>query len=135
MDTQQIFHNLTVKFLKPHLAKANSKSHLEGPPSGIIFSKILKKNLSHFRFLNLNSNLDCFVLAMKLHTFNIFQLWVRKNLLTKGAWWQRHSCFLRALPRFKSQYESYYLKLEKYLCSIFVCFCNIWRLCEEKYMI
>ena len=28
--------------------------------------------------------------------------------------------------------ESYYLKLEKYLCSIFVCFCNIWRLYEEK---
>ena len=29
MDTQQIFHNLTIKFLKLHLAKANSESHLE----------------------------------------------------------------------------------------------------------
>ena len=36
------------------------------------------------------------------------------------------------LPRFKIQYESYYLNLEKYLCSIFVCFCNIWRLYEEN---
>ena len=51
MDTQQIFHNLTIKFLKPHLAKANSESHLEGPPSGITSSKILKKKLNHFRFL------------------------------------------------------------------------------------
>ena len=25
MDTQQIFQNLTLKFLKPHLAKANSE--------------------------------------------------------------------------------------------------------------
>ena len=33
MDTQQIFHNLTIKLLKPHLAKVNSESHLEGPPS------------------------------------------------------------------------------------------------------
>ena len=54
MDTQQIFHNLTIKLLKPHLAKANAESHLEGPPSGITFSKILKKILIHFRFLNLN---------------------------------------------------------------------------------
>ena len=63
MDTQQIFRNLTIKFLKPYLTKANSESHLEGPPSGITFSKILKKKLSHF----------CFLLAIKLHTFNIFQ--------------------------------------------------------------
>ena len=54
MDTQQVFHNLTIKFLKPHLAKANSESNLEGPPSGITFSKILKKKLNHFHFLNLN---------------------------------------------------------------------------------
>ena len=73
MDTRNIFHNLPIKILKPHLAKANPESHLEGPPSGITFSKILKMKLSHFRFLNLNSNLNCFLLAMKLHTFNIFQ--------------------------------------------------------------
>ena len=54
MDTQQIFHNLTIKLLKPDLAKANSEFHLEGPLSGITFSKILKKKLSQFRFLNLN---------------------------------------------------------------------------------
>ena len=54
MDSQQILHNLTITFLKPHLAKANSQSHLEGPPSGITFFKILKKKLNHFRFLNLN---------------------------------------------------------------------------------
>ena len=54
MDTQQIFHNLTIKLLKPDLAKANSESHLEGPLSGITFSKILKKKLSQFHFLNLN---------------------------------------------------------------------------------
>ena len=50
----KFFHNLTIKLLKPHLKKANSESHLEGPPSGITFSKILKKKLSQFRFLNLN---------------------------------------------------------------------------------
>ena len=43
MDTQQIFYNLTTKFLKPHLAKANSESHLEGLLSGITFTKTLKK--------------------------------------------------------------------------------------------
>ena len=52
MDTQQIFHNLIIKLVKPHLAKGNSDSHLEGPPSEITFSKILEKKLS--RFLNLN---------------------------------------------------------------------------------
>ena len=43
-----------IKFLKPHLEKANSESHLEGAPSGMTFSKNLRKKLSHFRFLNLN---------------------------------------------------------------------------------
>ena len=44
MYTQQIFHNLTTKFLKANLAKANSESHAEGLRSEIPFSKILKKN-------------------------------------------------------------------------------------------
>ena len=44
MYTQQIFHNLTTKFLKANLAKANSESHAEGLRSEILFSKILKKN-------------------------------------------------------------------------------------------
>ena len=44
-----IFHNLTIKFLKPHIAKANLESHLEGLPSGITFSKILKEKLNRFR--------------------------------------------------------------------------------------
>ena len=134
MDTQQIFQNLTIKFLKPHLAKANSESHLENPPSGITFSKILKKKLSHFRFLNLDWNLNCFLLVMKLHTFNIFQPWFRKTLFTKRGLMTSGfpSGFLRVLPPFKNQCESYYLKLEKYLCSMFVCFCNTWRSYEEK---
>ena len=50
MDAQQIFHNLTIKFLKPHIAKANSESHLEGLPSGITFTKTLEKKLNHFAF-------------------------------------------------------------------------------------
>ena len=29
LDTQQIFHDLTKKFLKPNLAKVNSKPHVE----------------------------------------------------------------------------------------------------------
>ena len=89
------FSQLTIKFLKPHLAKANSESHLEDPPSGITFSKILKKKLNHFRSLKL------------------FRSWVFNICWRKGAWWQNHSCFLRVLPRFKNQYESYYLQLEK----------------------
>ena len=129
------FSQFDCKISKTALSESKFRISFRRPSTGIIFFKILKKKLSHFRFLNLNSNLDCFLLAMKLHTFNTFQLWLRKNLLTKGAWWQRHSGFLRVLPCFKSQYESYYLKLEKCLCSIFVCFYNIWRLCEEKYMI
>ena len=49
------FSQSLYKILKTALlAKANSESHLEGPPSGITFSKILKKKLIHFRFLNLN---------------------------------------------------------------------------------
>ena len=43
MDTQQIFHNLTMKFLTPHLAKANSEFHLEGPPSGITLQNSQKE--------------------------------------------------------------------------------------------
>ena len=54
MDTQQIFRNLTIKFLKLHLAKANAESNLEGPLSGITFSETPKKKLNHFRSLNLN---------------------------------------------------------------------------------
>ena len=63
MYTQQIFHNLTRKFLK-----ANSESHAEGLRSEIPFSKILKKKLK---------------LAMKLHTFKIFQPRIYNILLTK----------------------------------------------------
>ena len=49
----------------------------------------------------------------------------------KEAWWQSHSGVLRVLPHFKNQYESHYFQLEKYFYSVFVCFCNIWRLYEE----
>ena len=70
-DTQQTFHNLTIKFLKPHLAKANSESHIEGLPSGMTFSKILKKKLNHFRSLNLNWN------------WNDFHLLTKRGLMTK----------------------------------------------------
>ena len=68
MYTQQIFHNLTTKFLKANLAKANSESHAEGLRSEIPFSKIPKKKLK---------------LAMKLHTFKIFQPRIYSILLTK----------------------------------------------------
>ena len=44
----------TIKFLKLHLATANSESHFEGLSSGITFSKIPKKKLNHFRSLNLS---------------------------------------------------------------------------------
>ena len=54
MDTQPLFHNLNTKFVKPHLAKANSESHSEGLPSEITFSKTMKKKLNHFRSLDLN---------------------------------------------------------------------------------
>ena len=47
--TPETFHNLTIKFLKPHLAKTNSESDLEVFPSGITFSKILKKKLPLFK--------------------------------------------------------------------------------------
>ena len=46
----------------------------------------------------------------------------------KWASWQSHSGVLQVLLHFKNQCESHYLQ-----CSVFVCFCNIWRLCEEKY--
>ena len=42
-----------------------------------------------------------------------------KTCWRKGAW-ESHSGFLWVLPRLKSQYKSYYLKLEKYLSNIFV---------------
>ena len=48
------FSQFNYKFLKTHLAKANSESYLEGLPYGITFSKIVKKKLNHFRSLNLN---------------------------------------------------------------------------------
>ena len=60
IDAQQFFRNLAIKFLKPYLAKANLKSHLQGLPCGITFSKILKKKLNHFHSLNLIGNLKCF---------------------------------------------------------------------------
>ena len=104
---------LITKLLKPHLTKENSESHLEGISYGITFSKILKKKLNHFRSLILNWHWNCFLLAMKLHTFKIFQLWVCNIRWRKGAWWQSRSGFMRVLPRFKNQYESYYLQLEK----------------------
>ena len=56
---------------------------LEGLPSKQLSPKFWKKKLNHFRFLILNSNWNCFLLAMKLPTFKIFQPWVRKSLLTK----------------------------------------------------
>ena len=72
-------------------AKKNLEYHLEGLPSEITFSKILKKKLNHFRSLNLNFNFNCFlVFLVLLHTFNIFQLWGRniqlskKDLMTKS---------------------------------------------------
>ena len=37
MDTQQVFHFLIIKLLKPHVPKLNSKSDLEGLTSGISF--------------------------------------------------------------------------------------------------
>ena len=49
MDTQQIFHNLATKFLKPHLAKENLESHLEGLTSGITFFKNADQNNSEYR--------------------------------------------------------------------------------------
>ena len=79
------FSQFNYKFLKTHLAKANSESYLEGLPSGITFSKIVKKKLNHFRSLTLNWNWNYFLLAMKLHTFKIFQPWVRNILLTKWS--------------------------------------------------
>ena len=127
MDTQQIFYNLTTKFLKPHLAKANSESHLEGLLSGITFTKTLKKKLNQFRSLNLNWNWDCFLLAMKLHTFEIFQPWVRTFVWRKKAWWQSHSVFLRALPRLftirKNIYAAYlyaFVLYEGYMRKIYM---------------
>ena len=48
------FPQFNYKFLTLHLEKANSESHLEGLPSGITFSEILKKKLNHFSSLNLN---------------------------------------------------------------------------------
>ena len=51
MDTQQIFHNLTMKFLTPHLAKANSEFHLEGPPS--IWNNFLQNSQKEIETLSL----------------------------------------------------------------------------------
>ena len=98
-----MFPNLTIKSLKPLLTKAKSGSHLEGLLSGITISEILKKKLNHFCCLNLHWNWNCFLLAMKLYTFNIFQLWVCNILLMKRVCWQNHNGFLRDLPRFPFQ--------------------------------
>ena len=56
---------------------------LEGLPSKQLSPKFWKKKLNDFHFLILNSTWNCFLLAIKLPTFKIFQPWVRKILLTK----------------------------------------------------
>ena len=71
MDTQQMFHNLTIKSLKPHLAKANSESNLEGRPSGVTFSKILKKKIESLPFFE--SKLKLLSFSNEIHAFKIFQ--------------------------------------------------------------
>ena len=78
MDTQQIFHNLTMKFLTPHLAKANSEFHLESPPS--IWNNFLQNSQKEIETLSLfKSKLKLKLLFFSneiiyIHTFNIFQL-------------------------------------------------------------
>ena len=104
MDIQQIFHNLTIKFRKNKF-----RISFRGPSQKEI------KPLPLFK--------------SKLKLLIYFSPEFSKR---KATWWQSHSGFLQVLPRFKNQYEFYYLKLEKYLCSIFVRFCNIWRLYEEN---
>ena len=128
------FSQFNYKIPKTALTKSKFRISFRRPSIWNNFLQNLKKKLSHFRFLNLDWNLNCFLLPMKLHTFNIFQPWFRKTLFTKRGLMTSDfpSGFLRVLPPFKNQYESYYLKLEKYLCSIFVCFCNIWRSYEEN---
>ena len=77
------FSQFNYKIPNTTLRKGNSESHLEGLPSGITFSKILKRKLNHFRSLNINRNWNCYLLAMNFHAFKIFQPWVHNILLTK----------------------------------------------------
>ena len=68
MDTQQIFHNLTLKYLKSHLTKENSESHLGGYLSGIslqssekeIESVPLFKSTLKLKLLSFSSEVTCF---------------------------------------------------------------------------
>ena len=66
------FSQFNYKIPKTALSKSKFRISFRGPS---IWNNFLqnseKKKLSHFRFLNLNWNLNCFLLAMKLHTFYI----------------------------------------------------------------
>ena len=65
MDTQQIFNNLTLKYLKSHLTKANSESHLGGYLSGISLQKEIEsvplfKSTLKLKLLSFSSEVTCF---------------------------------------------------------------------------
>ena len=71
------FSQFNCKIPKTALSKSKFRISFRRPSIWNNFLQNSEKEVEslplHFR-LNLNSNLDCFLLAMKLHTFNIFQL-------------------------------------------------------------
>ena len=62
MGTQHIFHNLTIKFPKPHLEKGNSGSQLEG-------LQISEKEIESLPLFKSKLERKLLLLAMKLNTY------------------------------------------------------------------
>ena len=121
-----LFNHKTPKITR---TKTKFKIWLRGPN---IWNKFLNKKLNHFRSLNINWNWNCFLLAMELHTSEIFHPWfcnimlTKRGLMTKKFW-------ISASPfSFQNSIWISLFTIIKYLCSVFVWICNIWKLYEEN---
>ena len=79
------FSQFNYKIPKTANSKSKFRISFRGPSIWNNFHQNFGKEIESLRFLNLNWNLNCFLLTMKLYTFNIFQPWVCKTLMTKRS--------------------------------------------------
>ena len=79
------FSQFNYKIPKTANSKSKFRISFRGPSIWNNIHQNFGKEIESLRFLNLNWNLNCFLLTMKLYTFNIFQPWVCKTLMTKRS--------------------------------------------------
>ena len=127
------FSQFNYKIPKTALSKSKCRISFRGPSIRNNFLQNSEKEIESLPFFKSKLKVKLLYFSDEiLYFWKYFSCEFATSCWRKGAWWQSHSGFLRVLPHFKNEYESYYLQLEEYLCSVFVCFCNVWRLYEEN---